>query len=94
MEQITSSGAYASKVKQKVLFLSERAVFELRDGELVLIEVAPGIDVDKDILALMDFKPKVSASLKPMASGLFRPKWGGLRAIIESNGAKPLPVAA
>ncbi len=42
----------------------------------------------------MDFKPKVSASLKPMASGLFRPKWGGLRAIIESNGAKPLPAAA
>jgi propionate CoA-transferase len=94
VEQITSSGAYASKVRQKVLFVTERAVFELRDGGLVLIEVAPGIDVDKDILAQMDFKPKVSAHLKPMPSGLFLPKWGDLRAIIESAGATPMPAAA
>ena len=94
VEQITSSGAYASKVKQKVLFVTERAVFELKDGGLVLIEVAPGIDVDKDILAQMDFKPKVSPNLKPMPSGLFRPKWGGLRAVIETQKAQPIPAAA
>ena len=94
VEQITSSGAYASKVKQKVLFVTERAVFELKDGGLVLIEVAPGIDVDKDILAQMDFKPKVSPNLKPMPSGLFRPTWGGLRAIIETQKALPIPAAA
>jgi propionate CoA-transferase len=94
VEQITSSGAYASKVKQKVLFVTERAVFELKDGGLVLIEVAPGIDVEKDILAQMDFKPKVSPNLKPMPSGLFRPKWGGLRAVIETQKAQPIPAAA
>jgi propionate CoA-transferase len=94
VEQITASGAYATKVKQKVLFVTERAVFELQDGGLTLIEIAPGVDVEKDVLALMDFKPKVSANLGAMPSGLFRPKWGGLRAIIESKNSKKLPAAA
>ena len=94
VEQITSSGAYATKVKQKVLFVTERAVFELQDGGLTLIEVAPGVDVQKDVLAQMDFKPKVSANLKPMPSGLFRPKWGGLQAIIEAKKTKKIPAAA
>jgi propionate CoA-transferase len=94
VEQITASGAYATMVKQKVLFVTERAVFELQDGSLTLVEVAPGVDLEKDVLALMDFKPKVSANLKPMPSGLFRPKWGGLRAVIESKSSKKLPAAA
>jgi propionate CoA-transferase len=94
VEQITASGAYATKVKQKVLFVTERAVFELQDGGLTLIEIAPGVDLEKDVLALMDFKPKVSANLKPMPAGLFRPKWGGLRAIIETKNSTKLPAAA
>jgi propionate CoA-transferase len=94
VEQITASGAYATKVKQKVLFVTERAVFELQNGGLTLIEVAPGVDVAKDILALMDFKPRVSPNLKPMPSGLFNPKWGGLRPIIEAKNRKTLPAAA
>jgi propionate CoA-transferase len=94
VEQITASGAYATKVKQKVLFVTERAVFELQNGGLNLIEVAPGVDVDKDILALMDFKPQVSPNLKPMPSGLFNPKWGGLRPIIEAKNSRKLSAAA
>jgi propionate CoA-transferase len=94
VEQITASGAYATKTRQKVLFVTERAVFELRDGGLTLIEVAPGVDVDRDILWQMNFRPKVAARLQPMAAGIFRPDWGGLRAIIEATTGETLPAAA
>jgi propionate CoA-transferase len=85
VEQITSSGEYASKTKQPVLFVTERAVFELQDGQLLLTEVAPGIDIDKDILAQMDFKPLVTGTPKPMLAGIFQPKWGGLAAAIAAK---------
>ena len=92
VEQVTFSGAYATKVKQSVLYVTERAVFELVDGDLTLVEVAPGIDIDKDILAHMDFVPKMAAKIKPMPAEIFRPKWGGLRAWLEAK-IKP-PVVA
>jgi propionate CoA-transferase len=85
VEQITFSGAYATKVKQPVLFVTERAVFELRDGHLTLTEVAPGIDIEKDILAHMEFKPKMAGTPKPMPAEIFQPKWGGLKAILAAK---------
>jgi propionate CoA-transferase len=85
VEQVTFSGGYATKTKQPVLFITERAVFELRDGTLALIEVAPGIDVQKDILAHMDFKPLMSPPPKPMPAEIFQPEWGGLKAILTSK---------
>ena len=63
VEQITFSGAYAAKKSQPVLYVTERCVFQLTQGRLELIEVAPGIDIDKHILAHMDFKPFIN---KPM----------------------------
>jgi propionate CoA-transferase len=57
-----------------VLFVTERAVFKLGEQGLVLEEIAPGIDLEKDILALMDFKPIISESLKTMDSKLFYPE--------------------
>jgi propionate CoA-transferase len=92
VEQVTFSGAYASKTRQPVLFITERAVFELRDGQLALIEVAPGIDIDKDILAHMDFKPVMTPKPKSMPAEIFKSEWGGLRAIFEAKQAK-LPTA-
>lgn len=59
VEQVTFSGARASELGQPVLYVTERAVFELVTGGLKLIEVAPGIDVEKDILAHMDFEPLI-----------------------------------
>jgi propionate CoA-transferase len=84
VEQITFSGQYASSIKQPVLYVTDRAVFELRDGGLTLIEVAPGIDVQKNVLAVMDFAPKISPNLKPMPGDIFKPTWGKLRQHIES----------
>ena len=69
VEQITFSGAYATKMKQPVLFITERAVFELQDGQLALTEVAPGIDIEKDILAHMEFKPIMTGTPKPSDAG-------------------------
>ena len=52
VEQITFSGEYASKAGIPVLYITERAVFDVVDGKLRLIEIAPGLDLEKDIIAL------------------------------------------
>jgi len=61
VEQITFSGAYAAEIGQRVYYVTERCVFALSDDGLSLIEVAPGIDIERDILAHMDFQPIVDA---------------------------------
>jgi propionate CoA-transferase len=68
-------------------------VFELRDGQLVLIEVAPGIDIERDILAHMDFTPLMPDKPKPMPVEIFQPVWGGLRALLTAK-ARNLAEAA
>ena len=85
VEQVTFSGAYATATKQPVLFITERAVFELQDGQLTLVEIAPGINLEKDILAQMEFTPRISPNLKTMPADIFKPKWGKLREYIESR---------
>ncbi len=72
VEQITFSGEYASEAGQKVLYITERAVFQLTPEGLELIEVAPGIDIEKDILANMDFTPVVRAP-RLMDAAIFAP---------------------
>ena len=71
IDQITFSGSYAQKHGQDVLYITERCVFKLGPQGLVLIEIAPGIDVEKDILAHMEFKPEISQDLKAMDSRIF-----------------------
>lgn len=75
--QITFSGQYAPE-DQEVLYVTERAVFQLIDHKVTLIEIAPGIDLEKDVLAAMDFTPEISPDLKTMDPGIFRETWGGL----------------
>jgi len=68
VEQITFAGRRAATLGQKVLYITERCVFELSVGGLRLAEVAPGIDIERDILAQMDFRPLVDTpALMPTA---------------------------
>lgn len=60
VEEITFSGAYAQSRKQPVIYVTERCVFQLTPDGLDLIEVAPGIDIERDILAHMDFIPVIT----------------------------------
>jgi propionate CoA-transferase len=89
VEQITFSGKYAAKSNKPILYVTERAVFTLIDGELTLIEIAPGIDLEKDILAHMEFKPRIAADLKLMPQEIFYPEWGKLKQHIEAKRQKP-----
>ena len=66
-----------------MLYITERAVFQLIDKKVTLIEIAPGMDLEKDILANMDFRPEISKDLKTMDPGIFNETWGGLGAYIE-----------
>lgn len=72
VEQITFSGKYALSVNQPVLYITERAVFELTPAGVVLTEIAPGIDLEKDVLAQMKFRPKISVNLKRMDARIFQ----------------------
>lgn len=71
VEQITFSGRYACDTGQRVLYVTERAVFQLQNNELVLVEIAPGVDLQKHILDQMDFTPRISPDLKIMDAYLF-----------------------
>lgn len=72
VQQITFSGDYARKTKQRVMYITERAVFELHEEGLVLTEIAPGVDLEKDVLGQMGFAPVVSPDLKLMDERIFR----------------------
>ena len=70
-DQITFCARLSDSETQKVLYITERCVFQLVDGNLELIEVAPGIDINRDILAYMEFAP-VMSNVTEMDSRLFR----------------------
>lgn len=71
VEQITFSAEYAKNNGQQVCYITERAVFELTEDGFVLTEVAPGVDLQKDILDKMEFEPIISQDLKTMDAKIF-----------------------
>ncbi|MBH0239543.1 acyl CoA:acetate/3-ketoacid CoA transferase [Methylobrevis albus] len=71
VEQITFSGSFARTRGQPVIYVTERCVFELTPEGLELIEVAPGIDIERDILAHMDFRPIIRKPVQ-MDARIFR----------------------
>jgi propionate CoA-transferase len=78
VEHRTFSGDFARRRGQPVLYVTERCVFRLAPGGLELVEVAPGIDIDRDILAHMQFTPIVKDP-RPMDRGIFAHQPMGLR---------------
>lgn len=84
--QISFNGDLAREKHQKVLYVTERAVFEMREDGFTLIEIAPGVDLQKDILDQMEFAPKISADLKTMNPSLFKDPAFGLKEILLEQG--------
>jgi len=78
VEQITFSGAYAASLGREVLYITERCVFRLTPDGLELAEIAPGIDLERQILAHMAFRPLIRAP-KLMDARIFRPQPMGLK---------------
>ncbi|MFZ4479994.1 MAG: acyl CoA:acetate/3-ketoacid CoA transferase, partial [Rhodoferax sp.] len=83
IEQVTFSGPYAAASGKNVLYVTERCVFRLTQQGLELIEVAPGIDIDKDILAQMDFTPIIN-NPQPMDARIFLPEVMQLKDLLLS----------
>ncbi|HEV2955650.1 MAG TPA: acyl CoA:acetate/3-ketoacid CoA transferase, partial [Xanthobacteraceae bacterium] len=81
VEQVTFSGDYAAEIGQPVFYVTERCVFRRTVAGMELIEVAPGIDIERDILAHMKFKPVVDEP-KPMDGRIFRPESMGLEQLL------------
>ncbi|SER71256.1 acyl CoA:acetate/3-ketoacid CoA transferase [Salisediminibacterium halotolerans] len=78
VEQITFSGPYAAEQGRPIMYVTERAVFELSKDGLILTEIAPGIDLERDIMAHMNFRPAVADELKTMDARIFREEKMGL----------------
>lgn len=74
VQHLTFNGKQAAQQQQKVYYVTERAVFELTTAGLILQEIAPGIDLQKDILQQMDFMPIISPQLHEMAAAIFKPE--------------------
>lgn len=85
VDQITFSGAFAQKTGLPVLYITERCVFELRPGGVTLIEIAPGLDLEQDVISAMDFRPLIAADLKEMDPSIFHESWGGLKNVMASH---------
>ncbi len=79
VEHVTFSGEYARMKKQSVLYITERCVFALTGEGMELIEIAPGMDVEKDILGHMDFKPIVRGTPRQMDGRIFKTESMGLK---------------
>lgn len=84
VEQVTFNGHDAALREQQVVFITERAVFHLREDGLELTEIAPGVDLERDVLAHMAFKPIIK-DLKTMDPGIFSEHWGGLKASLGAS---------
>ncbi len=70
VDQITFSGPFAAEMEQSVLYVTERCVFQNTPKGLELIEVAPGIDIERDILAHMEFEP-IIGEVRSMDARIF-----------------------
>ena len=78
VEQVSFSGRRALVQGQDVTYVTERCVMRLTAEGLTVTEIAPGIDLDRDVLAAADVPLKVADNLKTMPAALYRPEPMGL----------------
>ena len=88
IQAVCFNGDRMRRQGKSVHYVTERAVFRLADDGVELCEVAPGIDVDRDVLGQMSFIPKLASDLRTMDARIFRPGPMGLR---RDWGLDPLP---
>jgi propionate CoA-transferase len=79
VEHRTFSGKHAAEKDRQVLYITERCVLTLTRNGLELTEIAPGVDLEKDILEQMEFRPIISDSLRTMDERIFRAEPIGLK---------------
>jgi len=79
VEHRTFSGEQALKVKQDVIYVTERCVFRLDEKGVTLVEIAPGVNLEKDILSQMDFVPVIPKDVELMDARIFADMPMGLR---------------
>jgi propionate CoA-transferase len=85
VDQISFSGEYALENRKEVIYVTERAVFQLTPNGIILQEIAPGINLERDILGQMEFAPVIADSLKLMDTRIFIPSRMGLLLSQEEN---------
>ncbi len=78
VEQISFSGKHALETNQDILYITERAVFRLTHEGVMLTEIAPGIDLERDILEKMEFRPLIASELKLMDERIYRAEKMGI----------------
>ena len=79
VQQVSFSGQSAIERGQTILYVTERAVFKLTPEGVMLIEIAPGADLEKDVLEMMDFQPLISDDLKTINETIYQPCRLGLK---------------
>lgn len=79
IDEITFSAEESLENGQNVIFVTERCVFALREGGIVLVEIAPGVDLERDILDQMEFVPRIAEDLKTMDLRIFQEGLMGIK---------------
>jgi len=85
LEQICYNAALGRAKGQVTLFVTERAVFRVGDQGLELIEVAPGLDTERDVIAHMGFRPRVSPDLRIMDLRIFEDGKMNLASVVHGK---------
>lgn len=91
LEQITYNGKFGWERGQQALFITERAVFHRGPQGLELVEIAPGINPERDILDQMEFRPSISPDLQEMDPRLFQPSPMGLLTDLSKQPRRNIP---
>lgn len=90
VREVSFNGNLALERGQRIRYITDRAVFELAEDGLVLTEVAPGVDLEHDVLGRMGFRPRIAGDLATMDRRLYARGPMGIAADLAED---PRPIA-